>query len=89
MRAEQIVRQVVAQPVPGPGQDFRLPGADLLLQLAHDRGLGRFARIDPALGHLPGVPLVIRGVDPVAQKHESPLQRLQTGGPEALAPGNP
>src|SRR6185312_920560 len=51
----QLRRQIVAQPDLGLGQDDRLARADLLLELAQGGLLGRFAVIDAALRHLPGV----------------------------------
>src|SRR5690349_9968649 len=52
-----LVRHFVAQPVAGAAQDVHvaLLQADLLLQLAEHRRLGRLAVLDAALGKLPGV----------------------------------
>src|SRR5690606_18830622 len=55
--AHQALRQPVAQPAPGAGQDAHVVGimADLLVQLAIQGLLGGLIGIDAPLGKLPGV----------------------------------
>ena len=54
--ALEIGREIVGDPVRGLGLDPDESGreARLFLELPQGRVLGRFARVDPALGHLPG-----------------------------------
>src|SRR3546814_4126504 len=51
--ADERRRQVVAQPVAALGENLRLVGPDLLVQLAQRRFLGGLAGVDAALRHLP------------------------------------
>src|SRR5882672_1470085 len=51
--SHDVRRQLVAEPVGMLGQDLRLGGADLLLELAERRLARPLAAVDAALGHLP------------------------------------
>src|SRR3546814_13371429 len=58
----------VAQPVAALGENLRLVGPDLLVQLAQRRFLGGLAGVDAALRHLPDVVPLLCGVDAPADE---------------------
>ena len=64
--AEQVLRQVVGQPLVHLAQKFGLVGAGLFLQFAKACFAGRFAIVDSALRHLPALDSL---VDPLADEN--------------------
>ncbi|MNN39167.1 hypothetical protein D3C81_1531970 [compost metagenome] len=57
MGAHQTLRQTIAQPAAGAGDDAHIFGfqAHFFIQFAKQRIFRRFLRVDPALRELPGI----------------------------------
>ncbi|MNJ63858.1 hypothetical protein D3C77_597830 [compost metagenome] len=70
MRTHQTLRQTIAQPATGAGEDVHIPlfQPDFLVQFAVQRFFGRLARVDATLRKLPGVL-----VDPPRPQHLSDI----------------
>src|SRR5690606_6833708 len=65
-------------PVPDLVDDLGLGGADLFLELPEQGGLRILARIDPALGHLPGFDIGV-----YAASHEDLAAAIEQGDTDA------